>query len=357
MRSCAPPRPKRYPRVSASREPRRYRGALIGLGGIARQSHLPGYRLAPAADRLEIVAAYDPSPVLTPVAGIPWVRQRSDLASLGPIDFVDICTPTASHLELTLWALEQGWHVLCEKPVALTRAEAARIAAAARAAGRVVMPCHQYRYNPVWQRLKRYLEDGTIGRWHLAEFDVYRLHADRGASTDATPWRARSAQSRGGVLLDHGTHLIYELLDVAGPPRAVHAWTGRLRHRDYDVEDSAHLLLEFPDRLGKMFLTWAGQRRENRIRFIGECGTVEWSGGILILERDGQVERFDFSSELDKTAYARWYADLFAAFTTAMDTGDTAPLADIEAVAAVLDAAYSAAEAAAAPAAGSIGAA
>ncbi len=337
--------------MSASHEGRRYRGALIGLGGIARQSHLPAFQLEPAASRLEIVAAYDAWPGAEAIGGLPLVTDRAELASLGPLDFVDICTPTSSHLELTLWALEQGWHVLCEKPVALTRAEANRIAAAARAAGRVVMPCHQYRYNPVWQRLARWLDDGTIGRWHLAEFDVYRLHADRGASTDATPWRARSAESRGGVLLDHGTHLIYELLDVAGPPTAVHAWTGRLRHHDYDVEDSAHLLLEFPDRLGKMFLTWAGQRRENRIRFIGERGTVEWSGGMLLLERDGQVEQFDHSAELDKAAYARWYADLFAAFAAAMDSGDTAPLDDIAAVAGVLDAAYSAAYHAAQPAA------
>jgi predicted dehydrogenase len=218
------------------------------------------------------------------------------------------------------------------------------------------MPCHQYRYNPVWQQVKRWLDDGAIGRWHLAEFDVYRLHADRGTSTDATPWRARSAQSRGGVLLDHGTHLIYELLDVAGPPSAVHAWTGRLRHHDYDVEDSAHLLLEFPDRLAKMFLTWAGQRRENRIRFIGERGTVEWSGGMLLLERDGRVERFDHTAELDQTAYARWYADLFAAFAAALDTGDMTPLDDITAVAAVLDDAYTAAESLGDPARGPVGA-
>jgi predicted dehydrogenase len=330
--------------MPARPEPRRYRGAILGLGGIARQSHLPGYRLEPAAGRLEIVAAYDPWPAVEPLPGIPLARSLDELAALGPLDFVDVCTPTASHLELTLWALEQGWHVLCEKPVALTRAEASRIRAAARAAGRVVMPCHQYRFNPVWKRVRAWLEADAIGPWHLAEFDVYRLHADRGASADATPWRARSAQSRGGVLLDHGTHLIYELLDVAGLPKSVHAWTGRLRHHDYDVEDSAYLLLEFHDRVAKMFLTWAGRRRENRIRFIGERGTIEWSGGTLMLERDGVTERFDHSAELDKAAYAQWFADLFAAFADAMDTGSTEPITDIAAVAEVLDAAYTAAE-------------
>ena len=326
--------------MSALPERRRLRGAILGLGGIARASHLPAYQLAPAAGRVEIVAALDPSPQAVPVAGLPLVRGWSGLADVGPIDFVDICTPTASHLELTLRALERGWHVLCEKPVALTPAEAQELRRAARRAGRVVMPCHQYRYNPVWRRVRTWLEAGAIGRWHLAEFDVYRLQADAGDGVAPTPWRARVAQSRGGVLLDHGTHLIYQLLDVAEEPSAVRAWTGRLRHHDYEVEDSAHLLVEFPGRLAKLFLTWGAHRRENRVRFIGELGTIEWSGGLLTLERDGHTERWDHTAELDKSAYVHWYAELLAAFADAVEIGDSAPLDDIAAVAGVLDAAY-----------------
>ncbi len=317
---------------------RRYRGALIGLGGIAHQSHLPALRL-PAASRLELVAAVDSAPGVVPLPGIPLFSDLSGLAGLD-VDFVDICTPTASHLELTLRALDQGLHVLCEKPVALSPEEAERIRCAARAANRVVMPCHQYRFNPVWQKVRRWLEEDAIGPWYLAEFDVYRLMADPGAGRSDTPWRGRSADARGGVLLDHGTHLIYQLLDVAGPPSSVRGWAGRLRHAAYDVEDTAHLLLEFPGRLAKMFLTWAAHHRENRIRFIGPRGTIAWTGGQLTLEQDGTTETFDHSAELRKEAYAAWFADLFGAFARAMDAVDHEPLNDIARVADVLEAAY-----------------
>jgi len=317
---------------------RRYRGALIGLGGIAHQSHLPALRL-PAASRLEIVAAVDSAPGVVPLPGIPLFSDLSGLAGLD-VDFVDICTPTASHLELTLRALDQGLHVLCEKPVALSPEEAERIRCAARAANRVVMPCHQYRFNPVWQKVRRWLEEDAIGPWYLAEFDVYRLMADPGAGRSGTPWRGRAADARGGVLLDHGTHLIYQLLDVAGPPSSVRGWAGRLRHSAYDVEDTAHLLLEFPGRLAKMFLTWAAHHRENRIRFIGPRGTIAWTGGQLTLEQDGATETFDHSAELRKEAYAAWFADLFGAFAGAMDAVDHEPLNDIARVADVLEAAY-----------------
>src|SRR5207237_6384548 len=110
----------------------------------------------------------------------------------------------------------------------------------------------QYRYNPVWLRVKEWLAAGAIGRWHLGEFSVHRLGADPGRAgggeTGSTPWRGTSATGRGGVLLDHGTHLVYQLLDVAGMPAAVSAWTGRPRHAGYELGDTADLRVELRGR-------------------------------------------------------------------------------------------------------------
>ncbi len=322
-----------------------YRGAVIGSGGIARSAHLPAFRQgAGVRDRVEIVAVVDSGSV-APVEGLPLLQRPEELERLGAIDFIDVCTPTASHLELVLWGLEHGWHVLCEKPVALTRADAARIAAAAGAAGRVVVPCHQYRYNPAWLKLREWLRDGLIGRWHLAELAVYRQFADPGSGTlsAGAPWRGTSEASGGGVLLDHGTHLLYQMLDVAGAPTAVRSWTGTLLHRQYDVEDTASVVLEYPDRMAVLFLTWAARHRETRIRFIGDAGTIEWVGGELRLDSGARVERLDFTRELDKTSYWRWFACLFADFVAALDRGDgAAHLQDIAQVAALLERAYDA---------------
>src|SRR2546425_3470445 len=107
------------------------------------------------------------------------------------------------------------------------------------------MPCHQYRFNPVWVKVKEWLRDGVIGRWHLAEFSVHRLAADAGLARAAhsTPWRGTSATGRGGVLLDHGTHLVYPLLRIAGPPAAADAGTGPLRPPNHHAQDTAALRL------------------------------------------------------------------------------------------------------------------
>jgi len=318
------------------------RGVLLGLGGVARQAHLPAFLGgAGVAERLRLVGTVDAGSDARGVPGLPHLARREGVAELGPVDFIDVCTPTASHLELTLWGLESGYHVLCEKPVALDSGDVRRIRAAAR--GRVVMACHQHRYNPAWRQLRTWLDGGAIGRWHLAEFQVDRLAADAGAGHPARPWRGRRAHALGGVLLDHGTHLIYQLLDVAGMPRTVQAWTGRLRHRSYDVEDTAQVLLEYEDRVGLLFLTWAADRRATRIRFTGSDGSIEWSDGRLRLSgRHGPLEK-DFSAELDKASYAGWFARLFHQFADRIELGDTATsLEDIARVTRVLEAAYGA---------------
>jgi predicted dehydrogenase len=146
------------------------------------------------------------------------------------------------------------------------------------------------------------------------------------------------------VLVDHGAHIVYQLLDVAGPPTTIAAWTGRLRHRDYDVEDTASVVLEYPDRLATLLLTWAAVRRDTVVRFVGEAGTIELAGGELLLERGGRVERRDVTTSLQKSAYPAWFGALFAGFVAALDRGAADEyLEDIRRVAAVLEAAYEAA--------------
>src|SRR2546425_8733960 len=70
-----------------------------------------------------------------------------------------------------------------------------------------------------------------------------------------------------------------------------------------------------------MFFTWAARARENRIRFVGDEGAIEWTGGELRLERAGAVERLDCSAELARTADHRWVAGLFEAVVAAPHPG------------------------------------
>jgi predicted dehydrogenase len=174
---------------------------------------------------------------------------------------------------------------------------------------------------------------------------VYRTQADRGASADELPWRVRKGDAGGGVLLDHGTHLLYTLLDLGGVPQRLASWIGTLGHPEYEVEDTAEIRLEYAARLATLFLTWAARRRETRVHIVGEQGSITWIDGALSLERAGVVETIDCSRELDKQSYAGWFADLFTRFADVLDAGPSSPLAeaarnDVVLVSTVLEAAY-----------------
>src|SRR5437868_9412113 len=105
-------------------EARRWRGAIVGVGGVAEQSHLPAFRDPSVADRLTLQCAVDPAPAaIARAGGLPLVPSV-DRLDLSRLDFVDVTTPSATHPAVARWALERGLHVLCEKPVATTRDEA-----------------------------------------------------------------------------------------------------------------------------------------------------------------------------------------------------------------------------------------
>ena len=318
-----------------------YNGLIVGAGGVARLAHLPAYTHDPAiAARVAIVGAVDSRVPVPEFGGLPVYPSLASIPH--GIDFVDICTPTASHRTLVLEALAKGLHVFCEKPVAVNPTVAKELAAAARAAKRVLFPCHQYRQNPAWLALRAVVDSGAIGRWHLAEFHVYRAEADRGVIAGGVPWRGTKESALGGVLLDHGTHLLYLLLDVGGMPKSVGAHLDILGHSSYDVEDTAHLLLDYGKRVATLTLTWAGQARENRIRFIGDAGMVEWVGGVLrVVRSDGSETTTDFTAQLQKTEYAGWMSRVLGQFVDAIDHGgNDAAVAEIADVATLLDAAY-----------------
>jgi len=115
---------------------------------------------------------------------------------------------------------------------------------------------------------------------------------------------------------------------------------------EYDVEDTAQVVLQYPDKMGVLFLTWAAHHRETRIRFVGDQGWIEWRDGWLEASTKGRHDRIDFTSQLDKASYADWFGGLFGSFARAMDAGgtDEASLADLTDVALILDAIYDAPE-------------
>jgi len=138
---------------------------VLGAGAWAEFAHCPGYK---RDARCELVAIADPmierAQAFAEKFNIPTVySSHEELIAREDIDLVDVCTPSATHFELSWAALQAGKHVLCEKPVAYDFEETRRAAALAKEKGVKTKLGFTFRYSPAMQYMKELIEQDFIG--------------------------------------------------------------------------------------------------------------------------------------------------------------------------------------------------
>ncbi|MEA2625927.1 MAG: hypothetical protein QOD06_1972 [Candidatus Binatota bacterium] len=271
---------------------RTLRGAIAGFGRVAAEAHVPGFR---AAGGFEVVAVVDPSPEQRELAArvLPGVPTFADLAALAAapvkVDFVDVAAPPALHAPLGLEALGRRWHVLCEKPLAVSVDDVGKLAAAARRSSRVIFTVHNWKHAPILRRLHGLIGAGTVGDLAEIDWEILRPSPPDGAVADARTWRLDRAAAGGGVVMDHGWHAFYALLFLSGrQPVAVTA--DLRRERGLDVEDNAEVTLELGDCVARIHLSWTAGERRSRVRARGPVGEIVVDEDVLVVRVAGRAD-------------------------------------------------------------------
>lgn len=141
------------------------RAVILG-GGMIGEIHR---RSALAAGAM-LVGAMASTPARSTQLAERWQTLALDsldqLQALAP-DVVHVCTPNALHAEQTRAALRAGAHVICEKPLAVSVAQAEELEALARELGRVATVPYVYRFHPLVREIRQRARDGEFGRWQL----------------------------------------------------------------------------------------------------------------------------------------------------------------------------------------------
>jgi len=322
------------------------RGALLGAGNIALRSHAPEWaRDEQLQQEIEIVAVADlaTSNLSAVREWFPDARAYTDAEELldhEALDFCDICTPPASHRRLIENAASRKLHVLCEKPLAPTVIDAGHIATAVRRAGIVFRPCHQYHYSPQWRTVRDLLP--RIGQIRFAEYQVSRIGANPGNPNWSPAWRTEHSKAGGGILIDHGAHILYQLRGILGDPLQIQAFVARLLDPAYDVEDTALVTLDYGHHLAQLSLTWAARRRAIQFRFVGDRGELSGDEQRIVVHA-ARTEVVDFEEGLSKnSSHAGWYTPLLREFSTQVRDGriDDDPLDEAVYVTRVIECAY-----------------
>jgi len=141
------------------------------------------------------------------------------------IDAVSVCTPNYLHCPHTLDALRAGKHVICEKPMAMSAAEAKKMVAAAKKAKRTFMMAFCQRFFGHGQTAKKVMESGDVGKVYHVRLEYIRRRGIPGLGG----WFTRIEQAGGGPMLDVGVHFLDLALWLTGYPEALTASAGSHR--------------------------------------------------------------------------------------------------------------------------------
>lgn len=182
---------------------------MIGAGSITH-SHIPHWQ---SLGWEVSVFAHEGAEALAQRYDLKVHATLDDL--LASVQVVDVCTPSASHGQLSLRAVRAGVHVVCEKPLALDFGEALALAAEARMRGLTVLPAHVVRYFGEYAALQRASSAGALGQLAILRFV-------RGGSRPTSDWFLDEDQS-GGIVFDLMIHDLDQARWLAGEVSSIYA--------------------------------------------------------------------------------------------------------------------------------------
>ena len=195
--------------------------AIIGCGMIANSAHFPALNILRAEGLVEVVAVADIRPEAAESTAkrhnVPawYVDPQKMLDEVSP-DFVAVCTPNVYHKKWTIAALKAGAHVACEKPIAVTYADAKEMWDTAKACGRQLFPCQCMRWRHYMMKAHDLVASGELGAPYFSDVEFMRR-------IGIPTWGMFHMKEHnfGGPFCDLGVHLIDSLLWIVGSPNVV----------------------------------------------------------------------------------------------------------------------------------------
>jgi len=218
----------------------------IAFSGTGHISHVHA-RAAQSIDGVELVAVvnHKPESMANYAAEFGIARKYAtvdDLLRAGDVDVLVVSTPNYLHAPQAIAALEAGLHVMVEKPMALTAAEAEQMLRASEKSGAKLMVAHCWRFDEEVNWVKTQIDDGMLGK--ILRTKGYGVHVNWGPDG----WFVEARYAGGGALADMGIHAIDVARYFLGDPQPLSVYAKlSTDYTDYDVDDS-----------GTIWINWEG---------------------------------------------------------------------------------------------------
>jgi len=200
----------------------------------------------------------------------------------GKMDVVSVCSPNGLHADHTIAALRHGYHVLCEKPMAISVEDCGNMINEAERANRRLFIVKQNRFNPPVEALKKAIEENRLGKIFNVQLSCFWNRNEN--YYKESNWKG-SKDMDGGTLFTQFSHFIDLLYWLIGDVKSVRSFTRNFTHQNIiDFEDTGVVAMEFYNgAIGTINYTVNShqQNMEGSITVFGEKGTVKIGGQYL----------------------------------------------------------------------------
>jgi len=256
--------------------------AVVGAGHIGKR-HAEMIRREEEAELVAMVDVRSQDECDATQFNVPHFATIEDLfASSIEVDVINVCTPNGLHAEQSLKALEAKKHVVCEKPMGLTKDSCEKMIFKSLQVSRQVFCVMQNRYSPPSQWIKEVVESGTLGKIFMVQLNCYWNRDARYYKKDG--WKG-TKDLDGGTLFTQFSHFIDIMYWLFGDIDNIQGRFADFTHADStDFEDSGFVSFDFVDGgMGSINYSTAvaNQNLESSITIIGENGSVKIGGQYM----------------------------------------------------------------------------
>jgi predicted dehydrogenase len=272
-------------------ETRKLRLALVGVGANVYPMHHPALQLPTT----QVVGAADINGAAADKAAAEWgCPAFTDFhAMLDSVeaDAVVVMTPHYLHAQMAMDALNAGFHVLVEKPMALDVSEADAMIETAKKAGKLLAVNFQQRTRPEIVAARKLINEGHLGK--IQHVDIKITWTRTALYYSMVDWRGTWWGEGGAVLMNQGPHELDLVCHLIGNPARVFGWTRTIQHQ-IEAEDTIQAMVDWPSgTLGSLHISTAEAGQPQRFEIIGTGGYLAISNGKLDFKRfDVPVDTF-----------------------------------------------------------------
>ena len=214
---------------------------VLGAGSVAQRRAMPAITKAKDAELQALLSrdAERAQRLATEHGAQRSYTTVEELLSDETLDAIYVSTPVYLHCEQVIEAAERGFHVLCDKPMAMNTEECQRMIDACEANGVHLQICFLFRFHSCFQQIKNWVAEGRLGQLVHGRVPFLKpFPIPPGA------WRGNPAHGGGGSLMDLGSHGVDLLRYILGEVREVSAFCNSVVH-GYDVEETGMIMMRF----------------------------------------------------------------------------------------------------------------